>query len=110
MVDARRLPDNSSPSSEPSRCTLPMEALPEHVAQEADRLVFLFCAQRPTHQSVACQGRDGFSEPLTNRGDCCGYSIFLKKILFIYLFPERGEGREKEMERNIDVWLFLVCP
>ena len=33
---------------------------------------------------------------------------FLKKI--IYLFLERGGGREKEKERNINVWLPLVCP
>ena len=31
---------------------------------------------------------------------------FLKD--FIYLFLERGEGREKERERNINVWLPLV--
>ena len=29
---------------------------------------------------------------------------------FIYLFLERGEGREKERERNINVWLPLTCP
>ena len=34
---------------------------------------------------------------------------FFKKILFIY-FLERGEGKEKERERNIGVWLPLVCP
>ena len=34
---------------------------------------------------------------------------FLKKD-FIYLFLERGEGREKERERNINVWLPLACP
>ena len=33
---------------------------------------------------------------------------FLK--CFIYLFLERGEGREKERERNINVWLPLMCP
>ena len=33
----------------------------------------------------------------------------LKKILFIY-FLERGEGREKERERNINVWLLLTQP
>ena len=27
---------------------------------------------------------------------------FLKKIFFIYLFSERGEGRKKERKRNID--------
>ena len=29
---------------------------------------------------------------------------------FIYLFLERGEGREKERERNISVWLPLMWP
>ena len=36
-------------------------------------------------------------------------SIFFKKDL-IYLFLERGRGKEKEMQRNINVWLPLVCP
>ena len=35
-------------------------------------------------------------------------NIFLK--YFIYLFLDRGEGREKKRERNINVWLPLVCP
>ena len=35
--------------------------------------------------------------------------LFLKNILFIY-FLERGEEREKERERNINVWLPLMCP
>ena len=34
---------------------------------------------------------------------------FFKKD-FIYLFLERGEGREKERERNINVWLPLTHP
>ena len=34
--------------------------------------------------------------------------VFLKD--FIYLFLDTGEGREKERERNINVWLPLVCP
>ena len=29
---------------------------------------------------------------------------------FIYLFLERGEGREKKRERKISVWLPLVRP
>ena len=29
---------------------------------------------------------------------------------FIYLFLDREEGREKERERNINVWLPLTCP
>ena len=29
---------------------------------------------------------------------------------FIYLFPERGKGGEKERERNINVWLPLAHP
>ena len=36
--------------------------------------------------------------------------IALKKKDFIYLFLERGEGREKERERNISVWLSLHAP
>ena len=34
-----------------------------------------------------------------------GKAIFLKD--FVYLFLERGEGREKERQRNIKVWLPL---
>ena len=29
---------------------------------------------------------------------------------FIYLFLEGGEGKEKERERSINVWLPLACP
>ena len=29
---------------------------------------------------------------------------------FIYLFLDRGIGREKERKRNINVWLLVVCP
>ena len=36
--------------------------------------------------------------------------VFLLLKDFIYLFLERGEGREKERERNSSVWLPLVCP
>ena len=35
--------------------------------------------------------------------------LFLKKD-FIYILLEREEGREKERERNINVWLPLTCP
>ena len=35
--------------------------------------------------------------------------FFVLKILFI-LFLERGEGREKQRERNIYVWLPPACP
>ena len=34
--------------------------------------------------------------------------LFLKR--FIYLFLERREGREKETDRNSNVWLPLACP
>ena len=37
------------------------------------------------------------------------YSKFLKKI-FIYLFLDKAEGREKVRERNSNVWLPLTCP
>ena len=29
---------------------------------------------------------------------------------FTYLFLERGVGKEKQRERNISVWLPVVCP
>ena len=31
-------------------------------------------------------------------------------LRFIYLFLDRGEGREKERERNIQLWLPLTRP
>ena len=36
------------------------------------------------------------------------FDKFLKD--FSYLFLDRGEGREKERERNMNVWLPLVHP
>ena len=36
--------------------------------------------------------------------------ILLKKKDFIYLLLERGEGKEKEREKNINVWLLLSPP
>ena len=53
---------------------------------------------------------------LPRRGDSCLqpgrgflFYVFIFKD-FIYSFLERGEGREKERERNINVWLSLECP
>ena len=37
------------------------------------------------------------------------FILFFKRLMY-YLFWERGEGREKERERNINVWLPLVHP
>ena len=38
------------------------------------------------------------------------YQMFFLFKEFIYLFWDSGEGREKERERNISVWLPLVHP
>ena len=38
------------------------------------------------------------------------YSILKLFILLFYLFLERGVGREKDRERNINVWLPLARP
>ena len=40
----------------------------------------------------------------------CNILFFYFKKDCIYLFLERGGGREKERERNINVWLPLTCP
>ena len=47
----------------------------------------------------------------------CGYINLAIKVNspdhlkdVIYLFLERGKGREEERERNINVWLPLTCP
>ena len=37
----------------------------------------------------------------------CYFHSFFSRF---YLFLDRGEGREKERERNITVWLPLTCP
>ena len=37
------------------------------------------------------------------------FSLFFFKDC-IYLFLERGGGKEKERERNINVWFPLMCP
>ena len=34
--------------------------------------------------------------------------VFIKD--FIYLFLQRGKGKEKDREGNISVWLPLTCP
>ena len=36
--------------------------------------------------------------------------ILVFSFFKIYLFLERGEGREKEKEGSINVWLLLTCP
>ena len=38
------------------------------------------------------------------------YFVFSFLKYFIYLFLHRGEGREKETKRNINVWLPLAFP
>ena len=39
--------------------------------------------------------------------------IFIIQLIFFnkdFIYFQRGEGREKERERNINVWLPLTCP
>ena len=59
-----------------------------------------------------------FSSPVCYLSLSKSYYIFLLSFDcvewnfkdFIYLFLQRGEGREKERESNINVWLPLMCP
>ena len=43
-----------------------------------------------------------------NQKSSCILTYFFKDL--IYLFLERGEGREKEREKNVNVWLPLTSP
>ena len=38
------------------------------------------------------------------------YSVLFFLKIFIYLFLDQEEGREKERERNISVWLLFTYP
>ena len=51
------------------------------------------------------------------RGPSCsdaagGAQIYVRVVFrgFSFLFSERGEGRERDRERNISMWLPLTCP
>ena len=55
----------------------------------------------------------GFPECFCSLGNSDGphqKELVAFKRFLIYLFLERGEGREKESERNINVWLPLIPP
>ena len=47
---------------------------------------------------------------LQKEGTSAELFLFFFKKDFIYLFLERGEGKETEGERNINVWLPLTRP
>ena len=47
------------------------------------------------------------SSVITGPKSCSVFTFFKD---FVYLFLERGEGREKEREKNINVWLPLTHP
>ena len=55
------------------------------------------------HQSISSAAID--QRPLSSLPP-----IFFSFFKRFYLFLERLEGREKERERNINVWLPLMCP
>ena len=46
---------------------------------------------------------------LINTGWPLGHGLFFF-LDFIYLFSERGEGRDNEGKKNTNVWLPLTCP
>ena len=48
------------------------------------------------------------SKSIDQESFCFNNSLFFKD--FIYVFLDRGEEWEKERERNITVWLPLMCP
>ena len=50
-------------------------------------------------------GPGGFFEKILETGIC---STFLKRF-YLFILRDR-EGKEKDRERNINVWLPLMCP
>ena len=75
---------------------------------------FLLVVRDTSNPRIPCLNQ-GFSVLKMRFNSCEGWFIsssFLlkKKKDFTYLFLDRGERREKERERNINVWLPLACP
>ena len=71
-----------------------------------------YASPPPLTEEAQCRTKSGFRwkkrEWLLGRQSTLSIVLFKKD--FIYLFLERGEGRETERERHINVWLPLVCP
>ena len=63
----------------------------------------IFSIALTTSEVVKTDGNNYAPNPLNH------VYAFILNILFICLFLERGEGREEERERNINVWLPLMC-
>ena len=55
------------------------------------------------------QGKTTEVSGIRNANENINRKFSLKKF-FIHFFLDRGEEREKERERNINVWLPLMCP
>ena len=63
--------------------------------------------EREKHQSM--YGRTMIQPTKPTKPPGQGWLVVLFKKDFIYLFLERGEGKEKERKRNSNVWLPLAC-
>ena len=64
-------------------------------------VLFLEAGKGSGTPAMTSWGDNGIANPIC-------FFFFFSKILFIYL--EGGEGKEKNREKNINVWLPLTCP
>ena len=52
----------------------------------------------------------GSPAAVSTKSRCANTLFYFFKDFIYLLFLERGEGREKKRERNINMWLPLMCP
>ena len=60
------------------------------------------CCQAPWKPPL-CSRRLQFTLPLIR-----SHTLNFLKIIYLFIYLERREGREKERERNVNVWLPLA--
>ena len=78
-------------------------------ARMTNFVLLCICAESGTETRL---DKDWLKKKSHMKGQIPSATCFCFVLVFwrFYLFVERGGGREKERERNINVWLPLTCP